>query len=126
MTISVRESGMPMTVSRNSPSTDIRPPWTSRPNRTKNAVAAVRSATVMPTWSKRRTCVIPGILHRDRAGSARVAPHGGDRRSVRQGDLAVRAEAVPRVQRDVDRVARLEVGAHPVVVRQLQRVGEQL
>src|ERR1700710_2338639 len=39
ITISVRESGIPMTVSRNSPSTNIRPPSTSRPSPTKNAVA---------------------------------------------------------------------------------------
>jgi hypothetical protein len=45
-----------MTVSRNSPSTNIRVPSTSRPSPTKNAVAVSRSATVMPTWSKRRAC----------------------------------------------------------------------
>ncbi len=48
MTISVRESGMPMTVSRNSPSTNIRVPSTSRPSPTKNAVTVSRSATVIP------------------------------------------------------------------------------
>src|SRR6266567_2904985 len=53
MTISVRESGMPMTVSRNSPSRNVRPS-TSKPSSTKNADTASRSATVMPTWSKRR------------------------------------------------------------------------
>ena len=47
MTISVRESGMPMTVSRNSPSTNVRPS-TSRPSPAKNAVTVSRSATVMP------------------------------------------------------------------------------
>ncbi len=46
---------MPMTVSRNSPSTNILPS-TSRPSPTKNAVTMSRSATVMPRWSKRRAC----------------------------------------------------------------------
>src|SRR5690349_17286756 len=55
MTISVRESGMPQTVSKNSPSTNALPS-TSRPSATKKAVTTSRSATVMPTWSKRRTC----------------------------------------------------------------------
>src|ERR1019366_345895 len=54
MTISVRASGMPMTVSRNSPSMNARVPSTSRPSPTKNVVTVSRSATVMPTWSKRR------------------------------------------------------------------------
>ena len=44
---------MPMTVSTNSPSMNILPS-TSRPSPTKNAVTVSRSATVMPTWSKRR------------------------------------------------------------------------
>ena len=57
MRISLRELGMPMTVSRNSPSMNILPS-TSRPSATKNAVMASRSATVMPTWSKRRMCVM--------------------------------------------------------------------
>jgi len=47
MTISLRESGMPMTVSTNSPWMDIRPS-TSRPSPTKNAVALSRFATVIP------------------------------------------------------------------------------
>jgi hypothetical protein len=46
---------MPLTVSRNSPSTNVLPS-TSRPSPTKNAVTVSRSATVMPTWSKRRAC----------------------------------------------------------------------
>ena len=45
---------MPITVFKNSPSTDIRVPSTSRPSPTKNAVTMSRSATVMPTWSNRR------------------------------------------------------------------------
>jgi len=53
MTISVRESGMPMTVSKNSPSRNVRPS-TSKPSWTKNADTVSRSATVMPTWSKRQ------------------------------------------------------------------------
>src|SRR6266511_3070979 len=57
MTISVRESGMPQTVSKNSPSTNVLPS-TSRPSATKKAVTTSRSATVRPTWSKRRTCDI--------------------------------------------------------------------
>jgi hypothetical protein len=52
VTISEREFGMPITVSTNSPSMNILPS-TSRPSPTKNAVTASRSATVMPTWSKR-------------------------------------------------------------------------
>jgi len=52
MTISVREPGMPITVSRISPSTNIRLPSTSKPSSTKDAVTLSRSATVMPTWSK--------------------------------------------------------------------------
>jgi hypothetical protein len=48
MTISVRESGMPLAVSRNSPSKNVRPSI-CRPSLTKNAVAVSRSATVMPT-----------------------------------------------------------------------------
>jgi hypothetical protein len=51
-----------MTVSRNSPSTNIRVPSTSRPSPTKNAVTVLRSETVIPTWSKRRTCVMGSIL----------------------------------------------------------------
>jgi hypothetical protein len=51
MTICVRESGMPMTVSRNSPSTNVLPS-TSRPSPTKNPVTRSRSSTVMPTRSK--------------------------------------------------------------------------
>jgi len=39
----------------NSPCTDP-VPSTSNPARRKNAVAEARSATVMPMWSKRRTC----------------------------------------------------------------------
>src|SRR5215831_17384416 len=57
MTISVRECGMQQTVSKNSPSTNVRPS-TSRPSATKKAVTTSRSATVTPTWSKRRTCAI--------------------------------------------------------------------
>ena len=53
--------GMPHTVSTNSPSTDP-VPSTSRPSPTKNAVTESRSATVMPTWSKRRTCAMRSIL----------------------------------------------------------------
>src|SRR5919106_2774296 len=63
MTISVRESGMPMTVSRNSPSTNVRPS-TSRPNPTKNAVTESRSSTVIPTWSKRLMCDVAAIPQR--------------------------------------------------------------
>src|SRR5215217_4652167 len=48
---------MPQTVSKNSPSTNVLPS-TSRPSATKKAVTTSRSATVMPTWSKRRTCGI--------------------------------------------------------------------
>src|SRR4029434_3517010 len=88
MTISVRESGMPQTVSKNPPSTTLvhssggsrmtmwvresgmpqtvsknSPstnvlPSTSRPSATKKPVTTSRSATVRPTWSKRRTCEI--------------------------------------------------------------------
>ena len=47
--------GMPLTVSRNSPPTNVLPS-NSRPSPTKNAVTVSRSATVMPTWSKRRAC----------------------------------------------------------------------
>src|SRR5919198_5399371 len=54
MTISVRESGMPQTVSKNSPSTNALPS-TPRPSPTKKAVTTSSSATVRPTWSKRRT-----------------------------------------------------------------------
>src|SRR4051812_34454001 len=61
MTISVRESGMPQTVSKNSPSTNVLPS-TSRPSATKKAVTTSRSATVRPTWSKRRTCDIGPVL----------------------------------------------------------------
>ena len=39
-----------MTVSRNSPSRNVRPS-TSRPRSTKNAVVVSRSVTVIPTWS---------------------------------------------------------------------------
>jgi hypothetical protein len=53
---------MPMTVSRNLPSTNIRVPSTSRPSPTKNAVTESRSATVMPTWSKRRAWDMGSIL----------------------------------------------------------------
>ena len=49
MMISVRESGIPMTVSRNRPSRKVRPS-TSKPSSTKNAATESRSATVMPTW----------------------------------------------------------------------------
>jgi hypothetical protein len=52
---------MPLTVSRNSPSTNVLPS-NSRPSPTKNAVTVSRSATVMPTWSKRRTCDMGSIL----------------------------------------------------------------
>jgi len=69
MTISVRESGMPMTVSRNSPSTNVRPS-TSRPNPTKNAVTESRSSTAIPTWSKRLMCDIAAILQRWSEGLA--------------------------------------------------------
>jgi hypothetical protein len=75
MTISVRESGMPTTVSRKSPSTNNRVPSTSRPSPTKNAVTVSRSATVMPTWSKRRTYDIGIILQ---CSSCRSSP-GTDR-----------------------------------------------
>ena len=44
---------MPVTVSMNSPSTNVLPS-TSSPSPTKNAVTVSRSATVMPRWSKRR------------------------------------------------------------------------
>lgn len=47
-TISVRESGMPVTVSTNSPSRNVRPS-VSKPSPAKNLVAVSRSATVMPT-----------------------------------------------------------------------------
>ena len=47
-TISVREFGMPTTVSRNSPSRAVRPS-VSKPSPTKNTVTWSRSATVMPT-----------------------------------------------------------------------------
>src|SRR5579859_4007934 len=67
VTISEREFGMPMTVSTNSPSMNILPS-TSRPSPTKKAVAASRSATVMPTWSKRgrrdtgaSSCISPAV-----------------------------------------------------------------
>src|SRR6266498_911816 len=70
MTISVRESGMPQTVSKNSPSTNVLPS-TSRPSATKKAVTTSRSATVRPTWSKRRTCDIDPSSRRriDRASA---------------------------------------------------------
>src|SRR5699024_4888288 len=51
ITILVRESGMPQTVSRNSPSMPSWLPWTSRPSSTKNPVTAARSDTVTPIWS---------------------------------------------------------------------------
>src|SRR3954466_120121 len=60
--------GMPQTVSTNSPLTDP-VPSTSRPSRTKNAVAESRSATVMPMWSKRRTCAMGPILQDSGAGT---------------------------------------------------------
>ena len=47
MTISVREPGMPQTVSKNSPSTYVLPSI-SRPSATKKAVTTSRSATVRP------------------------------------------------------------------------------
>ena len=59
MTISVRESGMPITVSRKSPSTNIRDPSISRPSPTKKSVTTSRSATVIPMWSKRRIEAMP-------------------------------------------------------------------
>jgi hypothetical protein len=72
MTISVRESGMPQTVSKNSPSTNVLPS-TSRPSDTKKVVTASRSATVRPTWSKRRTCDIgPSSRRRIDRASATV------------------------------------------------------
>src|SRR5260370_5991349 len=72
MTISVRESGMPQTVSKNSPSTNVLPS-TSRPSATKKAVTTSRSATVRPTWSKRRTCAIgPSSRRRIDRASATV------------------------------------------------------
>lgn len=61
MTISVRESAMPMTVSMNSPSTNVRPS-TSRPRSAKNAVTESRSATVIPTWSNCLMCYMTSIL----------------------------------------------------------------
>src|SRR5438094_5137236 len=61
VTISEREFGMPMTVSTNSPSMNILPSST-RPSPTKNAVAASRSPTVMPTWSKRRIADTGALL----------------------------------------------------------------
>jgi hypothetical protein len=48
ITISLRELGMPMTVSTNSPSMAILPSI-SKPSPTKKAVTVSRSATVMPT-----------------------------------------------------------------------------
>src|SRR5215472_15644491 len=72
MTISVREPGMPQTVSKNSPSTNILPS-TSRPSPTKKAVTTSRSATVRPTWSKRRICDIgPSSRRRIDRASATV------------------------------------------------------
>ena len=61
MAISQCAPGMPQTVSTNSPSTDP-VPSTSRPSPTKNAVAESRSVTVIPMWSKRRTCAMGSIL----------------------------------------------------------------
>ena len=63
MTTSVRESGIPLTVSRKSPSRNVRPS-TSRPSPTKNAVIASRSSTVIPTWSKVRRGAMAAILQR--------------------------------------------------------------
>ena len=54
---SVREPGMPHTVSMNSPSMNMRPP-TSSPSATKNSATRSRSATVIPRWSKRGVCAM--------------------------------------------------------------------
>lgn len=56
MMISVRESGIPMTVVQGLAFQGIRVPSSSGPSPTKNAVTVSRSVTVMPTWSKRHTC----------------------------------------------------------------------
>ncbi len=90
MTISLREFGMPMTVSMNSPSTNVLSS-TSHPSATKNAVTASRSATAMPTWSKGR---IPGTrtscISRSRRpeygppGPFAVSKINGSRRRLRQ------------------------------------------
>jgi hypothetical protein len=50
-----------MTVSMNSPSTNVRPS-TSRPRPTKNTVTESRSATVIPTWSNCLICDMTAIL----------------------------------------------------------------
>src|ERR1700722_228200 len=58
---------MPITVSTNSPSMSVRPS-TSKPRPTKNAVTASRSATVIPTWSKRRMADTVIILRQSQRG----------------------------------------------------------
>ena len=63
-----------MTVSRNSPSMNARVPSISRPSATKNVVTVSRSATVMPTWSKRRAYdMSPSFTSWD-GGSGRPTP----------------------------------------------------
>ena len=108
MTISVREPGRPQTVPKNSPSTNVLPS-TSRPSATKKAVTTSRSATVTPTWSKRRTCdtgpssrrrisrasatagVPVPLVAGPRKRTPSAAPHGGhrchERVKVWPGDL---------------------------------------
>ena len=78
---------MPQTVSKNSPSTNVLPS-TSRPSATKKAVTTSRSATVRPTWSKRRTCDI-GPSSRRRIDRR---TRGGRRRSSRTSASNERTE----------------------------------
>src|SRR3954462_5128000 len=104
MTISVREPGMPQTVSKNSPSTKVLPS-TSSPSATKKAVTTSRSATVMPTWSKRRTCDMgraPVVVSRMCLGHAKRSEYPGRRRraaerlpvvTIRGNDGAVLSDA---------------------------------
>ena len=93
-------------MSKNSPSTNVLPS-TSRPSATKKAVTTSRSATVRPTWSKRRTCDIGpssrrcidrasatvGVLSTSRCGTSANAPQHSH--SGRRGRLSRSAASEP-------------------------------
>src|SRR5262249_3093902 len=66
-----------------SPETDVSP-LSSRPSPTKNATAASRSSTQMPTWSIRLT-VTHSMLVRKRPLKGRIPPGGGA--GIRRGNI---------------------------------------
>ena len=102
ITISVRESGMPMTVSRDSPSTNLLFS-ASRPSATKNAVTASRSKVQLASWHPGATPLSVRSSGRDRTrpGWSSGSTGLGHLRAVPLAHVLIPGTAVLRLVMDM-------------------------